>query len=226
MIHPFNLFFPFFLLLMAVIKALRTHMLRWQWKSICVSALLLCVCLISYTGLNARFNGFFGLTNETNATLFGKVLEYHMQDLPVPAQYASIQADAHASVMAGKILPWDFIERYPTKPYDANGWDSIGSFAWYLILHNPGTYLIDSTHDLLQTWLEPATLYAAYDLSPVSFYPHDIGNIWVNKLLDLSTFELDLYLLLPLLLIGLGGGPGDIPRTPSASCCSRWHWSS
>jgi glycosyltransferase involved in cell wall biosynthesis/putative flippase GtrA len=195
MIRPFNIFIPFLLLLMALLRAWRLREFRVYWKSIGVSAALLGVCVLSYMGLNASFNGLFGLSYDPNATLLGKVMEYHLYTLPVPPQYAAIQADVQTYMKSGPPEPWYFGDDfYPTKNYYADNMSYAGDYARYLILHHPGTYLIDSLPYLNYTWLAPARLYPVYN----------VNSRWVKALLDLSAIELDSYLFLPLLLIVLG----------------------
>jgi glycosyltransferase involved in cell wall biosynthesis len=218
MIRPFNLFIPSLLLFMALLKVLRSHELRLYWKGMGAAVALLCVCLVSYMGLNASLNGFFGVSDIINADYLGKVMEYHMQDLPVPPRYAGIQADVNATVKAGDVYYWDVYNLYPSKTaYYAHDWRFSASYATYLILHNPGTFLVDSIPDLYTSWLGPASFYPSYDLGPsLPNYTYDFGAVVVHKLMDLSAIELDLYLLLPLLLIGLGvwvwRHPHDVER--------------
>lgn len=194
MIRPFNIFIPFLLLVMALLRAWRSGEYRFYWKGAGISAVLLGVCLLSYMGLNASVNGFFGLTDDPNATLLGKVMEYHMYTLPVPTEYAAIQADIQTYMKSGPPEPWYFGDKfYSTKNYYADNMSYMGRYARYVIIHHPVTYLIDSIHDLAYTWLAPVRYF------PIESYKPR----WVAALLDLSKLELDSYWLLPIFLIVL-----------------------
>lgn len=193
-IRPFNLFIPVLVLLLALLRAWRSHEVQRHWKRVGVAVALLCVGLASYAGLNAGLNGFFGLTDEANVEALAKVLEYHMQDLPVPPQYAAIQMDVHTYALQGNIDPWYFgNSAYVTKRYYANHWSYPGGYAEYIILHHPVTFLLDSIPDLEQTWLGPATFYV----------PNNTWPVWVSSLAILSRVELASYVLLPVLLLVL-----------------------
>lgn len=223
MVRPFNVFIPFLLLLMVLLKSFWARDFRAYWRGVTVSAALIGVLLVSYIGVNAGINGFFGLTYEQNITLLGKVIEYNMQDMSVDPQYAAVQSDVHQFVATGQREPWLFPGSVPEKNYTADNWAVVGGYARSVILHHPFTFFARSIGDLYNTWLAPGTLYPTYGAAPdgkvttnwalipgVTGYLTAQGLVspryeplWVTAIMNISTIELDSYWFLPLLLIGL-----------------------
>ncbi len=201
MIHPFNLFFPFLLLVLALLRAWWRREFRLYWKGTSVAAALLCVCLLGYMGLNASFNGLFGVSYDPYVTLFGKIMEYRMYYFTVDAQYASIQADVQTYMQSHDANPWEFAASYlPTKDYAADNWNAPYNYTRYVILHHPGTYLVDSIPDLYYTWLAPP-----YFVSPTgSANVYSYKPLWVRALILVSILQEDSFWYLPLLLLVLG----------------------
>src|SRR5262249_36786139 len=71
---------------------------RQQWLPLLAGSSLTGALLLGYMALNGTLNGFFGLSYAHNVTLLGKVIEYHMQDLPVDSQYRTVQTDLGAFI--------------------------------------------------------------------------------------------------------------------------------
>lgn len=121
MIRPFNLFFPFLLLALTLLRAWWSHEFRLYRKGTGLAVALLGVSLLTYSVLNANYNGYFGVSATPNITLFGKIMEYRMYFFPVDPQYASIQANVQTFMQAGDPNPYTFAgDYYPEINYSAN----------------------------------------------------------------------------------------------------------
>lgn len=195
MIHPFNLFFPFLLLLMALLRAWWSHEFRLYRKGTGIAAAVLCVCLLGYMGLNATFNGLFGVAASPNVTLLGKVMEYHMYYFSVDPQYAPIQQDIQVFMRTHEADPWTFAhDNLPTKNYLADNWSYAASYAKYVILHHPVTYLVDSLPDLYFSWSNTGYYIDTYTYTPQ----------WVHALMTEALLQQGAIWYMPLILLVLG----------------------
>jgi hypothetical protein len=227
MIRPFNLYLPLVLVPLLGVWYLWTHQLRIQMTRLLSTIVVISVCLVGYMALNARHDGYFSISWEANVTLFGKIMEYHMEYYPVPAQYQALQTKLDAWVTNRDYVdPWIFSD--DTKLYYENtGFQLAGSYARYVIIHHPLTFLQHSVPDVLREWMNTGQLYSQYgvtatgaapptepswaDVVGFTAYPELVGTVsgsynpgWITVLLALSTLENYGYLLVPLFLLLAG----------------------
>jgi hypothetical protein len=190
-IRPFNVYLPVVLLLLLGGWYVWTHQLKARLAAVLSAIAVLSVCALGYMALNAHYNNYFGLTWETDITLFGKVVEYHMVYYSVPPQYQDLQTFVDAwfanqripfSVLSGCNYDLHACETASTLP---------GSYARYVISHHLPTFVQRSLPDLLQEWINPGNMYSHYD-SPLAW--------WVILLLVLSIVESYCYVFLPLFM--------------------------
>ncbi|HEX9069764.1 MAG TPA: hypothetical protein VF807_13410, partial [Ktedonobacterales bacterium] len=234
MIRPFNLYLPLLLFPLLLLRLLVTRRLRQEGMSLALSAALLLGGLLGYAGLNAGLNGYLGLTNVQNINLLGKVMEYHMQRVPVEPRYQPIQAELQAYMRTGAKDPWGFVETYH---HEDNNYRAVGDYARSVVLHQPLTFAVLSLPDLYVAWHAEEKLYAPYQLAKggpdlveiqpivgVNEYWTVLGNVparyepgWVTGLLVLSTYEQSLYALLPVCLLVLGVWLARRPRDRQAA---------
>jgi 4-amino-4-deoxy-L-arabinose transferase-like glycosyltransferase len=71
-IRPFNVYLPVVLLLLLGGWYMWTHQLKARLAAVLSAIAVLSVCILGYMALNARYNNYFGLSWETNITLFGQ----------------------------------------------------------------------------------------------------------------------------------------------------------
>ena len=182
MIRPFNLFLP--VLLLALV-------LGWSWwihegqrygKPVLLSAVLLTLTVGGYMVADARVNGVFGLSWVTNIDTFGKVLEYHLEDVPVDPRYAALQASVDRFVTHNPPYPvdpwpavppdpWSFVQTHEYSQFGpgmnwAGGYQPVGAFARSIILSHPIQYLADSIPDVYAAWQAAPWLYPVYGAAP------------------------------------------------------------
>src|SRR5262249_33094102 len=128
-------------------------------------------------------------------------------------------------VRAGGSDPWTFVSQYPQL--SGSRFVLAGDYARSVITHNWETYVQASLGDLWTTWRTPPVFYVLEGATPDGRLPPDDQGtppglnsyrhrtqpfgpsavnepVWVTALLDLSTLEQLSYLLLPLLLVGVG----------------------
>ena len=109
--------------------------------------------VVSYMALNARVNGYFGLTDATNINLYGKVMQYRMQS-QAPSSFARIAAATEQFTRHGLIDPWSIYWR--DHSLAGRHFAHIGAYAQAIILHHPGEYVARSLP------LSYISLYDAY----------------------------------------------------------------
>jgi hypothetical protein len=184
MIRPFNLYLPFLLLALLLARSAWLHEGRRYWKPVLASAMLVGLGLGGYMLADKQVNGTFGLSWVTNLNLFGKVLEYHMEGLPVPPQYLALQADVEDFVTHNPPYPidpwpsvppdpWVFVQahenadaRYGPGMSWVGGYRPIGNFAETLIVRNLPQYVASSLPDVYAAWQPAPAFYAPYAMAP------------------------------------------------------------
>lgn len=123
--------------------------------------------------VNAQVNRVFGLSWVSDLNLFGKVMEYRMQDLPVDPKYQAVQAEVHAYVQEGKTDPFGFADEHGLN-YGERGFvirddvffERYGAYARSIVTRNIATYVQRSVPDLYRSWFTPFVLYPTYGVSP------------------------------------------------------------
>lgn len=204
-------------LLLALLALWRTAMHGWRtaWQSPLLTLGVTYAVVVAYMAGNALAYGYFGLTDVSTVNLFGKVLEYRMQDEVTDARFAPMRADADQYLAAvapntvrGPVSAWAFaFDTWRTPPnyqYSRDHFALMSAYAKDVIVHHPIEFAADTVPDIGEVWLSPPTLfYARYSTTP---------RITLS-LLALSRFEYQTYLLLPLALIALAALAWRRPRT-------------
>ncbi len=216
--RPAEVFLPALVIILLALRSLRIGRLRSHWRSLGLSLIMIYVLLLGYMGANATAFGFFGLTNVMNINLFGKVLEYRMQDESAAPQYAQLRAEADNYVRTvsppgstGALSPWAFLYKpwggSQTDIYARDNYASLGAYSKDIIFHHPVQYTLGTVPDVL------AGLYAA----PSLFYaPYKFTPSWILRLLSLGRAELETYQLLPIALLLLTALVWRAPRDDRA----------
>jgi hypothetical protein len=163
LVRPIDIFLPAVLLGGLAIRAV--WMGRWREQGLRVAAAMVLVyaCTVGYIALNHAATGYAGLSDASNVNLFGKVIEYHLQDLPVSPELTPVQHDsvqfAHnlgpdVSTMTGR--PWEFARAHG---YDRDFYEPVGAYGRYVALHYPQYYIPATLHEIVVDWLAPPVLY-------------------------------------------------------------------
>lgn len=233
MIRPFNLYLPLLLFPLLLLRLLATRRLRQEWPGLAVAAALLLTGLLSYAGLNLALNSYFGLSSVQNINLLGKVMEYHLQNVPVAPRYQPLQAELQAYMRSGAKDPWGFVATYH---HEDNNYRAVGDYARSVVLQAPLTFAVSSLPDLYVAWHAEEKFYAPMYVAPgghdlveiqpivgVNEYWTLLGDVpardepvGVTLLLIVSTYEQSLYVLLPVGLLVLGVWLVRRPREVSA----------
>jgi hypothetical protein len=187
MVRPFYFALPALLLVALAARSLwlhegRTRLIAWG----CALALLY-GGLVGYMTLNWSLNGYFGISYIGTGNLFGKIIEYHMYDLPVSQELQPLQQDLIAYVDKGDPSPWPFL--YDTR-YSADYFAAPDQYSHYVILHYPLQFTGYTARDVITVWRADPGLYAQG--SP---------NLAYTLLRLFSRLMLFLYLLFPLAVV-------------------------
>jgi hypothetical protein len=181
MVRPTGLLLPPLLLALLLAWSFWVRDVRRYLRPVLVSSAVLGVCLFGYMVANATQNGLFGISWIQNINLFGKVMEYHMQDLPVPAKYAALQVDVDRYIQNDPPRlsdpwpytppdPWKFVQTHDSKDGPGMTWNSgyalVGGYAQVIIKQNIGVYLMDSIPDIIGVWSAAPIFYAPYGAAP------------------------------------------------------------
>ncbi|MGZ6308833.1 MAG: hypothetical protein ACXWP6_20460 [Ktedonobacterales bacterium] len=161
MVRPFNEFVPALLAVSALGRALWTQGregLRAYWKSVLCMLLVVYSLIFAYIQINGRINGVHDISYVTNINLFGKVYEYRMQNEPVPAQFATIQAETNAHIAAtGGTGPFALFNELRANHELSTSpnyhYQDFGDFSKYIILHDPVTFAMRSIPDIFRSWI-------------------------------------------------------------------------
>jgi hypothetical protein len=224
MIRPFNIYLPLVLLVLLGLWYIWTRQLWAHALQLLSAVAVLSACVVGYMVLDAHYNGYSSISWGSNATLFGKVIEYHMEYYPVPKPYQDLQTklDVWVNTIPNPD-PWTFSDSNGLD-YRETGFRLAGGYAQYVILHHPLTFLKDSIPDILRAWINPGQLYSQYghssaggipptepdwvDVVGFTSYPEINGAVsgyynpgWITVLLALSTIENYCFLLLPVIIL-------------------------
>jgi 4-amino-4-deoxy-L-arabinose transferase-like glycosyltransferase len=169
MVRPANVFLPPILFVSLLLWALWRRQLLTYVKPIALSAAVLGASLVGYMAANAAINGFFGLSDASNRTLLGKVIEFRMVYFPVPIEYSALEKDLQQFIAANPSWavpePAVFGEKYGSALGDNNGEFRIeGAYAKYVIEHHPVVFAHGVLVDMYQTWMQPPMFYAQYGI--------------------------------------------------------------
>ena len=216
--RPALVLLPGILLALLALRSQRLARLRIQWRGLLLSLVVTYGLVGGYMVVNAATFGFFGMTKVMNINLFGKVLEYRMQNESSAPQYAQLRADADQYVRTvsplgstGPLSPYAFVNgTWRTPPdyeYSRAEYTLVGAYSKDIILHHPIQYALDSVPDILASWNAQPTLYYAR---------YSVTSTWIYRLLELSRTELLAYLLLPVALVLLTVAVWRAPREAGA----------
>lgn len=177
MVRPEMILLPLLLIAMWGLWSWRNRLPIVTVRQIALATVITYGLVLGYMALNAHMNHYFELDNDTNITLWGKVSEFHMQDLSVDPKYQSIQADTvHYDIAFAKKDsydvpdPWAFTVAFsPARnAYYADGgnYTPLGDFAKDIILRHPLPFLVGSLRDVLVTWQATPVFYASFNVQP------------------------------------------------------------
>jgi hypothetical protein len=157
-----------------------------------VAALLLihglAACCIA---LNAQVNGYAGLTDAQEINLYGKVTQYHMQDL-APPRYAELTQLTDWYVADQHTDPW-YIER--AQPWlGADHFKLLGVYSRAIVLHHPVQFVAKSVPMAFRSLYQ----YSAYE--PVNSAGREAGAL--NALQQFSAIVYPLFMLFPFVAAG------------------------
>ncbi|MBA3826317.1 MAG: glycosyltransferase family 39 protein [Ktedonobacterales bacterium] len=188
LIRPFFLYLPLLLLGMLALRAWQRGQFRAQMGQLALAGGIVAGLLLAYMGANAAVCGYFGLSDVGTVNMFGKVLEYQMQDQTDDPRFAVLQSDLQG-YLHGANEPWGFPYHYPA--YAVQHYRPLADYTQAIIARHPLEYAQKTVPDVLLTLTASPTLYAA--LAPT--LPQ-----WMTGVVQLASAPLAAYLLFPLLL--------------------------
>lgn len=157
LVRPFYIFLPALLVGALLLRALWQARLRRSLYQYGAALVVVYGLIVGYMALNQVYNGFFGLSYVSGVNLFGKVLEFHLEDLAVSADLAPIQRDLLAYTASGGADPWTFGQQYG---YERNYYVPLGTYANYVVLHHPAQFAPPALKDSAVFALTNPALYA------------------------------------------------------------------
>ncbi len=141
-----------------------------------------------YVYVNGVQNGFFGLTDNQNGNLLGKILQYNMQ-LEAPPQYTQVAAIVNFYRERGDTNPIALaFGSYPAL--GANHWALAGAYSDAIVEHHPIEFLL-KTIPIFFTSSRDLYAYSLINANGQFGAPLD----WLQ---DLSAHSYEIYVLFPL----------------------------
>lgn len=190
MVRPFFVYLPALLLLGLGAHAIwNRRQARPQLVAWCLSGVAIYACVAGYMALNGALNGYAGLSYVSNVNLFGKVMEYRMQDLPVSPTLTPVQQATASYMHAGgdPLFPWTLAQAHG---YDRDYYEPVGAYARYVMVHYPAPWSAHVAADAGRVWIEPTFLYAPVATTHLNLPFRLLGRLTPA-----------IYLLLPLLTV-------------------------
>lgn len=134
MTRPEWVYAPVPLFAYLLIVAWRKGHFRTLVKHAALAVVALYLILGAYVTVNAVGNGYRGVSEVQNLNLFGKILEYQMQD-EAPPEYADLTREVDAYVAAGNTLPNGFL--YHHQDLVADHYQRLGAYSTAIIVRHP-----------------------------------------------------------------------------------------
>ena len=189
--RPSNVFLPLILFTVLGMWQL-VHRVSWQRWAACVLALTFMYSLVGlYAHGNGTQTGYYGLSIIGDVNLFGKVLEYHMQNEWSDPRNAPLGSAVSAYAQQGGIDPYVYLR---THGYSYQLYLQLGPYDHDVISHHLGEYAVKSLPDIGRTLTAPAYFDTGAKLPKAQF------------LAKVGQLPLALNLFLPLLAMLLGIG--------------------
>lgn len=206
MIRPMFVLLPLLLFVVLGLRMLTTRASAGRLRDVALALAAVYLVVCGYMAGNRVVNGYFTLSDVSNVNLFGKVLEYRLQNDTRDARYAQIQLDADTfSRTHNTANPYTFLGLY--RGYSHPPFALIGAYANDVVLNNLPAFLRDSMPDTVTTWAAAPYVYAQWDAaSPL-----------VALLTEISLVGLGMELMLPLVLL-LQGAVCWRERLSARSC--------
>lgn len=166
MVRPFDVLLPALLSGALILRGIWLGQAREHLLRLGVVLLLVYGCTYGYIRLNGAVTGYYGLSDASNVNIYGKVVEYRLQDLPVSPQLTSIQRDTAQFVrdqgpgdwnIRGQ--PWIAVHKYG---YTGNFYALPAEYGRYVALHYPTRYLPLTLREIAADWLEGPPIYAPW----------------------------------------------------------------
>lgn len=198
MVRPVDILLPALLALALSARILwtgatRRHR-REQIVRVGAMALMVYALTAGYVLYNGATTGYAGLSEASNVNIFGKVIEYRLQDLPVSppltplqratAQFVEAKGPGEWSIRG---QPWAFAQQYG---YTTDHYAPLAAYGQYVALHYPERYLPLTLREGVMDWLAGPPVYAPWHQWLAS-----------RALYALSRLVFQAYLLLPLLAV-------------------------
>lgn len=146
---PFFLAYPVLILIVFLLRHFIVGDINMTkaLASLASGLILIYLCAFGYSVLNYYQNNYFGFSAVGNVNSFGKILQYHMEDLGDNDKLVKDVKDAYANAAEKDLVdgdylePWYFIDKYG---YKEQNYKEIGDFASEIIKQHPIKYSFES----------------------------------------------------------------------------------
>ncbi len=190
--RPSTFALPPVLFAVLLARDLRLGGLRRSWPRLAIALAAVCGLLFGYAWGNGVATGYEGFSDVSNINLFGKVLQYHMEDENLDPRFAQLRGDLHTYLtthFTSYVDPYVFVSAYPQ--YGRSFYALLGDFSRETISQHPIEF-IQKTYPIANaTWI----------FMPYNPYVNQLQAPWVGSLLFLAGIPFWVLGLLPFLLI-------------------------
>lgn len=139
--RPEWIYLPVPLFAYLLLIAARKGTFRQLWRHALLSLVLIYTILGVYVGVNFLINHYAGVTAIEHYNLFGKVLQYHMQD-EAPPRYQYISREVDMAIARSDRDPFHVLAVAPSLA--RNNAELAGSFAQSIVLAHPVEFVLKS----------------------------------------------------------------------------------
>lgn len=187
--RPFEVFLPALILVALAARGALLGLWRRHALALGLSLLLIYAGVGVYAAINRVENDYLGISYVSDVNLFGKALEYHLADTPVPPAMQTMRQRAISYGFHGDGTPWDFARTYG---YEGDHYATLGAYAKYVIPRHLPQYAVGSLGDAVHVWLQEPGMDAQGSKS-----------LLLTLLKFVARLELWTYLALPLVAVWL-----------------------
>lgn len=159
--RPFFLYLPALLVGVLVVQRWRTGQLQQEWPRYVLAFAMAYGLIFGYMVGNKLQNNYFGLTYVSSVNLFGKIIEYQMQNDYTDPQYQRLGQRLDIFVQEGNSKdPQPFVFLNHTYPeYQKNYYAYASGYTQDIIMHQPLTYGLNSLNDAVVALGQPQIYY-------------------------------------------------------------------
>jgi hypothetical protein len=156
--RPYFLYLPYVVIAALAVYHARCKQFAQIWRRLLLALLVISGGIGLWVAGNAWMVNYSGISVVGDVNLFGKVIEYHMQDETQDPRFTQLRVDLHTFTRTDH-EPWDFLIQYPQ--YMAENKALLRVYTQDIVEHHPMEFVVKSLSDFALFMLAPPEIGAS-----------------------------------------------------------------